>query len=340
VRKQFEDFKDRMTLFGMTRKVIDLAVEFGPPGRFQDGFGVLEALMIRLLYSHPAEGLHAQYAGYYLDGKCGRTDIQANGFTGGAWPSKYATNCLGGQAVAELASFEAASSGGTQPTVGHMHFYNTSGGRRALHMLAYQKDPRPTALKAAHPSLGFGHAINPNVMRFSNLTPQPFQAPRASPAPAAAVQQAVVVSVATGGASLPPRVRNWRAARSTPPPKGTKELKSNAGKYAAKVAGLLDRISEGSEVVDAIYQALPADVRKRWEKDRDLDRQGDAAGQYGLAGADWKIQAVFWNVPQIDVNKALTGILLNELSDKLYGAAHKARGDLTGRGRKRNRKPF
>ena len=99
----------------------------------------------------------------------------------------------------------------------------------------------------------------------------------------------------------------------------------------------LDGVSEGAEVVDAVYDALPADVRKRWEKERfpdarwvrdkntgkwervGVERPGDNFGQYGIDGADWKLQALYYNWHKVDVEKAIKNIIKNELSDRVIG---------------------
>ncbi len=339
VGEQYEDFRERFALNKMLGRAIDLGLTFGPAKPLGFAIEGLDAITAWFLNRHPSEEAYQSYPNYYLDGECTTPRGPPNIFVGGNWPSSYANTCLSGQSGTYYETFEACVARDTFGTVGHNHRYAISATAfRYQHVLTYRRLPRQKTARVVPGEISFHRARNANSQRYANLTPQPLERPRQAFAPVA-VQQALVVTVATGGASLPPRrAQKLRAARSTPPPKGTKELKSKAGKYAAVVAGLLDRISEGSEVIDAIYQALPADVRKRWEKDRDLDRQGDAAGQYGLSGADWKVQAIWHNVLKIDVAKALTNILLNELSDKLYGAAHMAKSDLVYRGRKRKRR--
>ena len=94
----------------------------------------------------------------------------------------------------------------------------------------------------------------------------------------------------------------------------------------------LDAVSESAEVVDAVYDALPKDVRKRWEKERfpdarwirdkntgewvrvGVERPGDNFGQYGIDGADWKLQALYYNWHKVDVEKAIKNIIKNELN--------------------------
>lgn len=84
----------------------------------------------------------------------------------------------------------------------------------------------------------------------------------------------------------------------------------------------LDIISEASEFVDALYDALPDDVRKRWdEKGRGLI---DNAGQYGIDGADWKLNALWHNWHKVDIEQAIRNIIANEFQDKILGKYQQA----------------
>lgn len=87
----------------------------------------------------------------------------------------------------------------------------------------------------------------------------------------------------------------------------------------------LDNISEGSEVVDCVFSALPQKTQNRWAKGRPnpngLTIFGNA-GQYGTDGAEWKGQAVFHNFQDVDVDAAMKCIIINHFEDKLYGGIH------------------
>lgn len=124
------------------------------------------------------------------------------------------------------------------------------------------------------------------------------------------------------------------------PPSG-KEKEGKALSKSKRVAiaayRVMDRLSEGAEIVDAVYAALPADVRKRWEKGRPKSRGFvDQAGQYGIDGADWKAKAIYMNFHKLDIAQAWRNILQNELEDKAYGAAHASKDKLLKRGKWRN----
>lgn len=137
---------------------------------------------------------------------------------------------------------------------------------------------------------------------------------------------------------LPPLPAYSRA----PPTARVREKKAltTSKQVGIAVARALDHISEGAEMVDALYQSLPEDVRRRWEKGRDMDRgMADQAGQYGIDGADWKAKAIWYNAHKIDASSAFRNIILNLIEDELYGMAFAARSNLLGRGRKRGTPP-
>lgn len=130
-----------------------------------------------------------------------------------------------------------------------------------------------------------------------------------------------------------PRVRRTR------PRKREKQRKVMTRTKAIGIAlyKALDAVSESAEVVDAVYDALPKEVRKRWEKERfpdarwvrdkntgkwervGVERPGDNFGQYGIDGADWKLQALYYNWHKVDVEQAIKNIIKNELSDRVIG---------------------
>lgn len=118
----------------------------------------------------------------------------------------------------------------------------------------------------------------------------------------------------------------------TPTATGTRERKfmSTASRLGVGLWRALDSVSEWAEVIDALFEALPEDVRKRWEKDRPKRGLVDQAGQYGIDGADWKAQALFWNLHKLDMQQAVINIIENHLEDKLYGGIHSKLPKQTG----------
>lgn len=116
--------------------------------------------------------------------------------------------------------------------------------------------------------------------------------------------------------SAPPR-------QPEPPPPNTSETKIRNVK---KALGMLDTVSELSEIVDAMFDALPPLTKYRWKQRarRLYGNRGllDNAGQYGIDGADWKLQAIWRNWDALDASDAWKNIARNVLNDLLHGKVH------------------
>lgn len=106
----------------------------------------------------------------------------------------------------------------------------------------------------------------------------------------------------------PPRTRQ-RRKREKQRKAITKTRAIAIGLYRA-----VDAASEGAEIIGAVFDALPDDVKKRW---KEPDRMGDSFGQYGLGGADWKLRALWYNWHKVDVEQAVKNIIKNQLSDSI-----------------------
>jgi hypothetical protein len=311
--------------------VWESAVAVTPAGRYIDLIKFGHDLVTKQTTTRVKEP-----TGWSLVGRC---------FTGGppngwvthfsSW-SDYANRCLGLQAGTEVPGIESVPA----TTTGVTHALWNSLRSRYTHILNYRRELgslSATTTHRFHPGSRFAVRMDPNVQRAINLTPQPLSttapAEALAPEPSPLYHRAVEISV---GASPRKAPSVLRAARSRPPGANVKERKSKAGQVGAALFGALDVISEGSEVVDAFYQALPKSTRREWDR-RNPERPGDNAGQYGLTGADWKARALYANWHKVDFSKAIRNVLANQLEDRLYGAAHRARGDVTFRGRKRPR---
>lgn len=111
-------------------------------------------------------------------------------------------------------------------------------------------------------------------------------------------------------------------SRKEPPKPRVKERKfrSFAARLGVAFFRILDSLSESAEVVDAFYDALPPDVKSRWSKGRDKRGFIDSAGQYGIDGADWKLQALWHNWHKVDATQAVKNIVKNEVEDRVIGA--------------------
>lgn len=129
------------------------------------------------------------------------------------------------------------------------------------------------------------------------------------------------------------RARRFKIPNPAPPRPRTRERKMKGS--LKTILGALDIISEASEFVGALYDALPEDVRHRWEEKNagghwaEVDGKWkwivptrgllDNAGQYGIDGADWKARALWHNWHKLDIEQGIKNIIANELQDKILG---------------------
>lgn len=135
------------------------------------------------------------------------------------------------------------------------------------------------------------------------------------------------------GPTLP---RSFEPASTSPPRGRSKERKG--GKWARGAFRAMDFVSEASEMLDCVYDALPKATRKAWEKEhkpegtwkKDGNRMIDQFGQYGISGADWKGPAIYMFYDQIDLDKMMVCLIKNHLSDKVMGLAQSRKAALTG----------
>lgn len=253
-----------------------------------------------------------------------------------------ATNpCLSGQAVGYPSPW-AMPANVTRVTYWRGYQLPSPGTYRAAHVVTYartapQTGPlsNPFYTHGLTPEVG---APNPNVMRHVPLDPLGVPSPSTLPTIArpelVIVPQAIVVSASgqsvAGRASASSRPEYFPATSTRPPRRGDKEKKVVPRSASAGIAVFkaLDRISEAAEVVDAVYQSLPADVRARWDAKMKADKRNplvDRAGQYGIDHADYKLQAIYYNWSKIDATEAITNVLKNQIEDRLIGAAQRAR---------------
>lgn len=206
-------------------------------------------------------------------------------------------------------------------------------------VLATMPEVLPLADPALDPLLNpeapFRPAVNPNVTKVTGPAVQPLELPNGQQGVNPFTGQDMVAQplpnlrweMQVGPSTVPPLAP--RPTGKKPPDKNTKEKKTkSSGAAAAAVFAALDVVSEASEVVDAIYDALPDDVKKATkQKGRGLI---DQAGQYGIDGADWKAQAIWDNFDKVDWNKALSNVIANEIQDQALGNIHKNTPKNTG----------
>lgn len=181
----------------------------------------------------------------------------------------------------------------------------------------------PTGIAKAIPLPSPGPGVNPNDQYRRGNQPQPIEPPGDPlPDPRPDPRKLRGVTISQGNPRPQP---NPEPHQRRPPGQGEKENKVISRSKAISIAifRALDTISESAELVNAVYEALPEDVRKRWEKGRDPRGLLDSAGQYGIDGADWKLQALWHNWHRVDTVAAVENIAKNLGEDKLYGSVYK-----------------
>lgn len=156
--------------------------------------------------------------------------------------------------------------------------------------------------------------LNPNIVR--NLPGEPIQQPPEVSPPRPVPDTWQYATEAAG----PPA-----AHRRQPPRRNQKEAKLRTRTQAIGMAiyQALDGFSEKAELVDSIFDALPDYIKKRWENKHKKRMFVDEFGQYGLEGADWKIQALWYNWDKVDMSTALENIIDNYIEDKVIGFIQK-----------------
>lgn len=189
--------------------------------------------------------------------------------------------------------------------------------------------PVPGAGEAPAPTPGWEPSIEPKP------TGQPVPGSGVGVSPGTSVPTVPGVPAVPPGVDPGPRPDEWQWVppgeetlpaptphARVPPPRGTKETKvrSRSARLGKAIYDALDYVSEKAEIVDALYEALPEDVKKRWSKGRS-DKRGmvDSFGQYGVGGADWKLQALWHNWHKIDAAQAIRNVVQNHVEDSIIG---------------------
>lgn len=152
-------------------------------------------------------------------------------------------------------------------------------------------------------------------------TEQPSNESEPDGEPLQGLNSSIEFSVGTSEATNPrPRERtNPRQNPRERSPRTERKVRSKTTRFAVALWHYMDKLSEASEVVDAFFAALPPEVQKKWEKKNERNWFGDQFGQYGIGGADWKLQALYYNWEKVDLIDALGNVGYNMLEDKVVG---------------------
>lgn len=124
-----------------------------------------------------------------------------------------------------------------------------------------------------------------------------------------------------GGVMLGPRLRKKITAwPPSPPRRGERERKVRTNLPAGLVNSALNAVTEGADLIDAVYQALPEKLRKREQAKRH--------------GKDPKIGDKLWllwnNYDKVDIEQAAFNVVKEGIEDAVFGRL----GQAAGRGRR------
>ena len=121
----------------------------------------------------------------------------------------------------------------------------------------------------------------------------------------------------------PPGLTALPPAGRRPPPKHEREAKmmTRRAKLGFVIYRALDTVSERAEIVDAFYEALPPEVRKRrpCSDATGYRRTLDTLGQYGIDQADCKLRVLYDNWHLVDLEAAIKGVVRNYIADEVIG---------------------
>jgi len=134
------------------------------------------------------------------------------------------------------------------------------------------------------------------------------------------------------GSTVRPSYKPRFIARARPA-SGTREKKvafSPAG-AVPQVFEWLDKFSEFSEIVDALYKALPSHVRRNYSAA--IDEAGDMFGGIGGGGREAdathiKLYALWRHMDELDGEQAAANILVNMAEDMAIGETEQRKGAL------------
>lgn len=243
--------------------------------------------------------------------------VQYAARSGYSGPAPLGNECLSGQAITPLGGIQTAPYGNTRwgwwydPPVG----FNYSHGRSWQRISGTGSGTTPMYGDVMPAVAG----VNPNIMRMlPSVAPEP--APELATEAKPMYEGRTITLNRTGNA--PPSFRRSLPAKRRPPGRKEKQRKATGPlSLGVQLFQALDTVSELSEIVDALYSALPEDVQDKWNrKSRGLT---DQAGQYGIDGADWKLEALWHNWHKIDPQTAVENIMNNVAQDAIHGLLHK-----------------
>jgi len=117
----------------------------------------------------------------------------------------------------------------------------------------------------------------------------------------------------------PPRYHD-AVAPSERPNRPDKERKLKARPIVQGALKVIGTVTEGADLVDAIYDALPERFRPRWKNTNHVKRK--------LTYKE-KLQALYDHWDQVDLPEAVKNIVVNQIEDYFYGKVGKIGGEIS-----------
>lgn len=109
--------------------------------------------------------------------------------------------------------------------------------------------------------------------------------------------------------------------RQAPKPREREiKMKLRGPKWIYGLQKLYHEYTEANDVIDAIYEALPENLRKGAEKARKKELKN--AGKKQIIGPQDKLEVLYHNLDRVDLNEAFKNILKNQIEDAAVGAAN------------------
>lgn len=172
--------------------------------------------------------------------------------------------------------------------------------------------PKGVAQPANRPLPTLGPAVAPFVPLLT--APLPYWA---TPSRSHEVKPALQPFKGWNGPPLSPRVGT--KFRDAPPPPRTHERKGQVAAAIGKAVQVAFAVTEGVDVVDALFDALPASIRKNAPKSG-VARKGAYIGEGTRYSTPLdKALTVFKHYRQMDLSEAVKNLLINHFVDKIIG---------------------
>lgn len=245
------------------------------------------------------------------------------------WRIGHTSNCLAGQAPSATSGAWPADNqissgvvGGIAPTNETLMLSdrrNNSGLVRDRNDVTWWRDPgswpETTLRRLPWQRVRVRQKLNPNLLR-QLPSPKPEVFPDSAPAPRPEVIPSDWLWQSRPGA---------RPHQRTLPRPRVRENKnmSKAARVGIFLWRLMDTVSELSEIAGAFWEALPDDVKKRWDCGGTVQ-----IGQYGSDVNACMVDALWHNWHRVDANEAFLNVAKNVAEDMTIGAFHKYIGDL------------